>query len=168
LIVQNLFSKRPSYKPLDDGVNWTLTKPLKYYDTEGRLIVVPAGFTTDFASIPDLSSIGLLVLTAAYVLSLWWWEFWFLVVPAWWVVYIAESFLHEGTWDDQAALHDFLYRTRFRTFWQSNWILFKAMIATGGDQTPFWKRAIIFGGVTVGGWWAWYDDGRKIYAKHNS
>lgn len=38
----------------DDGLNWTLTEEFEYYRTDdpSSKIIVPAGFVTDFASIP--------------------------------------------------------------------------------------------------------------------
>lgn len=44
-------------EPLDDGVNWVVVEDF-YYDTDvpikGFRVVVPKGFTTDFASIPRI------------------------------------------------------------------------------------------------------------------
>jgi hypothetical protein len=37
------------------------------------------------------------------------------------------------------------------------------MNAKGAPKTPLWKRWIIFGGVTLGGYLAWVDDGRKYH-----
>lgn len=159
----NQFLKRPAYKPQPNGVDWNLTQSMKYVDPQGKLIIVPAGFQTDFASIPDLSRIGFFFFVVFCALAQFFnpWIFYALAIFPAWVVWISESFLHEGTWDDQSALHDYLYATRCRGFWMSNWILFKAMAARGGVVTPFWKRCIIFGGVTVGGYLAWVDDSRK-------
>jgi len=161
---RNAFLSRPEYKDLPDGVNWELAgKPMRYVDPWGKEINVPVGFKTDFASIPDLSRIALYVLWFGLMLALnycpW---FWILFLVASWVIYIAESFLHEGTWDDQSALHDWMYATRCRTFLQSNWILFVSMRAKGGVLTPTWKRVIIFLGVSAGGYKAWIDDARKL------
>lgn len=162
VLKRNAFVQTASYRPLLDGVRWELKSKTVYNDPWGQVITVPKGFTTDFASIPDLSRIALEILTVCLALSslsLW---FLLIVAPAWWVVYISESFLHEGTWDDQSVLHDYIYATRCRTFWQANWILLVSMKAPGAAQTPAWKRYIIFLGVTLGGYVAWIQDARKI------
>lgn len=39
--------------PLPDGVNWELIKDFKFLDDQLGLIVVPAGFVTDFGSVPE-------------------------------------------------------------------------------------------------------------------
>ena len=162
--MRNQFISLPTYKPLPDGVNWILTKRLKYIDVDGKIIIVPIGFVTDFASIPDLSRIALIVQLASGLCFEFFnpWFFGAIFLLATTVIFIAEEFLHEGTWDDQSALHDYLFRTRCRGFWKSNWILFKAMKAKGGAVTPNWKRWIIFSGVALGGIFAWIDDGRKL------
>lgn len=39
-------------QPHPDGVMWELLKPFVYECQDGHIIIVPAGFVTDFASIP--------------------------------------------------------------------------------------------------------------------
>jgi len=50
------FTKPLIVTPLPDGKSWELVEPFEYYIDEekpdGEKIVVPAGFRTDFASIP--------------------------------------------------------------------------------------------------------------------
>ena len=51
---QFLSPLRAEYYPNDTG-NWVLLEPLIYdSDVAGRVITVPAGFTTDFASTPRI------------------------------------------------------------------------------------------------------------------
>ena len=161
----NTFIELPKYDPQPDGVNWVSHGKMKYVDPWGALIIIQTGETSDFASIPNLSLLGLIALLVALAGVQWFPSliipFYFLAAFAIWVIAIAEQFLHEGTWDDASFLHDHLFRTRCRTFWQSNWILFVAMAAKGGAQTPLWKRCIIFVGVAVGGYFAWLDDARS-------
>ena len=163
--MKNKFISLPAYKPLDDGVNWISTKRMKYIDPWGKQIIVPVGFVSDFASIPDLSRIAVIVQMASGLCFEFFWPWFFgaIFVLATAVIFIAEEFLHEGTWDSAAFLHDFLFRTRCRTFWKSNIILFHAMVAKGAAKTPLWKRILIFGGVAIGGYLAWIDDGRKYH-----
>ena len=43
--------------PLDDGVHWRLEKPLEYHmgvENSEWVISIPAGFVTDFASVPRI------------------------------------------------------------------------------------------------------------------
>jgi hypothetical protein len=49
------FTTRLELSPLDDGRRWELLAPFEYHvgcEGSGIVIVVPAGFVTDFASIP--------------------------------------------------------------------------------------------------------------------
>ena len=156
----NQFISLPAYKPLDDGVRWISTKRMNYIDPWGGMIIVPIGFVSDFASIPDLSRIAVIIQLIAFALAQWFnpWIFYTLGALASVIIFIAESFLHEGTWDAQAFLHDWMYKSRCRTFWQANWILFVSMKANGAAVTPLWKRILIFGGVALGGYFAWVDD----------
>lgn len=41
-------------RAMPDGVNWMLLGEFRYVARDGRVITVPAGFVTDFASIPRL------------------------------------------------------------------------------------------------------------------
>jgi hypothetical protein len=44
----------PSYRLFHEGTYWVLTEPMRYeLGTSGEFIVVPRGFVTDFASIPQ-------------------------------------------------------------------------------------------------------------------
>ena len=156
--------------PLPDGVRWRLDSPLKYLDDSGALITVPTGFVTDFASIPPLATIGGIVeLLGALAFFIAFGQSWdwilapagIVVALAWFVVMIADGMEHEGTYDEAAALHDWLYATRCRSFQRSNWILFRAMIAKGAGHTVIWKRVIIWLAVAVFGFIAWDSDARK-------
>ena len=157
----NQFIQLPKYEPLPDGVNWVSHGKMKYVDPWGEMIVIPTGETSDFASIPDLSRIGLIVQLLSFLGAQWFWPLYILVFLASVVIFIAESFLHEGTWDHQAFLHDWMFRTRCRSFWKANWILFVSMKSGTAPKTPAWKRVLIFGGVAVGGYFAWVGDSRR-------
>ena len=56
------FHGRLTWRPLADGRAWVLTDVLRYLSSRGLVVRVPAGFVTDFASVPR---------------PLWWW------IPAW-------------------------------------------------------------------------------------
>jgi hypothetical protein len=159
---RNQFFSCPRYKPLDDGVRWQLEDKMSYCDPWGKMINVPKEFVTDFASIPDLSRIALYVQLIALICAKWFPVAWFIFTLSSVVIYIAESFLHEGTWDNQSCLHDFIFATRCRNFFVANWILYVSMKAKGAAITPTWKRVIIFLGVMLGGYAAWINDARKL------
>ena len=161
--MNNSFTKLPKYEGLPGGKLWATHGQMRYIDPWGKPITVPDKFVTDFASIPNLSQIGLVFFIIFGTLAQFFnpWLFLTLTLFPAWVIWIAEDFLHEGTWDAQSCLHDYMYATRCRTFWQSNWILLVSMNATGAEKTPTWKRWVIFAGVTVGGYFAWVDDAKK-------
>lgn len=159
--VRNEFLTRLETDEIVNGKLWRVKRPLHYFDPWGGRIFVPEGFETDYASIPNLSMIAGLVQMASVLAAQWFWQFYILAFAAWVVILIAEELLHDGTWDAIATVHDWIYRTRCRSFWRANWILFVGTKATGAPVTPLWKRVLIYGGVTVGGWWAWYDDDRR-------
>lgn len=148
--------------PLADGVRWVLDADLVYVDPDGQLITVPAGFTTDFASIPPLATAGGWGVMAAVWLARWFpLAGWPLFCAAWWVILQADGFEHEGTWDAASCLHDWLYASRGRGFFAANRLLYVAMAARGGGRTAAWKRWVIWQAVNLGGWVAWRDDARK-------
>ena len=68
--------------PLEDGVNWRLNSDLVYIDPEGARHVVPSGFITDFASVPELARLAsyvLLLAIPAAILSAWFHIVWLLI-----------------------------------------------------------------------------------------
>ena len=50
----NGFNCNPPLTPLPNGVEWKLHEPLRYEAKNGTVIFVPAGFVTDFASVPQI------------------------------------------------------------------------------------------------------------------
>jgi hypothetical protein len=48
------FDCNPPLTPLLDGENWQLHEPMSYTANDGTTIFIPAGFVTDFASVPRL------------------------------------------------------------------------------------------------------------------
>ncbi len=113
-----------------DGHNWRVTQDF-YYDTDivlpqasprpGSRVVIPAGFVTDFASIPRF--------------------LWALLSPT--------TGLLGGDYGKAAVVHDRLYRTRgLATRLQSDRVLLEAMKFL---KVPRLARWTIFVGVRVGG-----------------
>lgn len=48
------FNDTVTLQPLPDGHNWKVVDPVIYVDDAREVIAVPAGFTTDLASVPRL------------------------------------------------------------------------------------------------------------------
>lgn len=154
--------------PLPDGVNHQLVKPLHFLDDDGTLIIVPAGFITDFASFPRLAFIGGMVIlfTMPFLLAFIWLHW--LVAAAvaglifangLFVVLVAEALELDDLIDPGATVHDFGYRVKrgSKMIWDGR--LYRAMKAT---NRPLWKRIVVYEGVNVGGFKAWRDDGRLL------
>ena len=50
------FTTSPGYVPLADGKNWRLDGPLVCYrGMDEKILIVPSGFVTDFASVPRIA-----------------------------------------------------------------------------------------------------------------
>lgn len=115
-------------REIDDG-HWKLFYNLSYRcDLLKTTITVPAGFVTDFASIPRIPL-------------------------AYWLL--------GGTANEAAVIHDFLYRKQFTTRKQADQVLLEAMVAT--DIIP-WRRAMIYFGVRIGGWYVWMNGPKRCLA----
>jgi Protein of unknown function (DUF1353) len=127
--------------PDQETVFWRLDKPFWYRSRFG-IIEVPAGFKTDFASIPPVCSIGLLVLLAGYSIpSL----FWLGVL----LIAISPKLLHTGSYSRAAVIHDYIYKTRMFCRKNCDGILYEAM---GDCGTAMWKRLLIWANVRMFGW----------------
>jgi Protein of unknown function (DUF1353) len=155
---------------LPDGVNHRLYKPLKFLDQNGDLHVVPAGFVTDFASIPPLAYIAGVVMCFTVPALLWtaWFHLlnWMLLFNgitafAIWVCIIAWHFNSNDKLDAPATIHDNGYRRRhlgslgsqirMKQYWDG--ILYQAMRANGVDlftANTVWFMLLLFG------WFAYF------------
>lgn len=171
--------------PLPDGINWRLAHDLKFIDARGDLHKVPAGFVTDFASIPDLDRVGVVVASiGATVLAvgsnlygaggkLHWLDLAgiLLFIAGFAIIWICPDLNRDDQLDAPATLHDEGYRRPrygrgawlLKFYW--DWILFQAMRA---NREPLWKCWLIWFNVAAFGWLAWYQDGRSHAAtKHH-
>lgn len=153
--------------PLEDGVNWKVLSPLRFIDSDGEVTEVPDGFTTDFASIPPLSTIAGWILVFSFPLSClfaWLHMAWPFAASALAcgnaiaVCLIADGLNCCDALDAPAALHDYGYRVLRgrKTKWDGK--LYRGMKA----KKVFWlKRFVVFQAVHFAGRIAWNDDGRK-------
>jgi hypothetical protein len=69
------------------------------------------------------------------------------------------GFMRVGRFDRAAVIHDWLYATQWLPRGLCDRILRKAMEA---DRVSWLVRWQIWAGVRVGGWWAWYNDGKHV------
>ena len=153
-------------EPLPDGVNRRLAAPLRFVDDQGQLHEVPAGFVTDFASIPDLARIAAYILCSLIPASWliewqeWWVAFAFVAALsafALWVAAIAHRLDADDQVDAPAVIHDYHYRVLRYNRWYSDLLLWQGLTAT---RRPLWKKAIIVGNVRLFGWLPWRANGR--------
>ena len=125
----------------DGRCQWLVADPLRYdvgAEDSGETITVPAGATTDLASIPRLVS-GILPPDGPWAKAA--------VVHDWLYSTRGECLRHESDgWT--------LYRTRRRAYTraEADKILGEAMEVLG---VPAWKRAVIYRAVRLGGQGGW-------------
>lgn len=126
----------------DAGV-WRLDTPFWYRSHLGT-IKVPAGFKTDFASIPPVASIGLIPLLEGFLIH---------CAVLFWVgallVALSPKLLHTGSYTRAAVIHDRIYKDRTFSRKECDGILYEAM---GDCGTAHWKRLLIWLNVRLFGW----------------
>lgn len=165
-------------QPQADGTNWLLARTLEYRDGQGTIRTTPAGFVTDFASIPPLSTLAGIVL--CLVLPLFGWGCWKHLLWLIWaclpfllfglfVVLIAYSLNCDVRLDGPATQHDYGYRVKreqehYETaMWSvrgklaADFLFLEAMKASGVGR---WKRWVVFFNVFAFGWGAYHNDAR--------
>lgn len=145
---------------LQNELTAILVAPLYYVDPWGRLIIVPVGFKTDWASLPALARFASLVALAAQFAARFFPAFYALEGAALVVIFLAEWLENRGT-DEIAVVHDYIYGTRCRCRLLADVILFCGMTAKGAWQNALWKRILFFVNVRLFGWVPWMNDGRK-------
>ena len=135
---------------------WKLFKEFTYHvgsKYSNNIIPVPAGFVTDFASIPQtlIIVVGISAMILAYYRNLDWllWVgvlivFIILTMPAW------------GRYGKAAVVHDYLYgdvdnkKRRDRKYTDD--VFYEAMLVGG---TKPWKAKVIYWAVRAFGWAFW-------------
>ena len=114
--------------PMPDGRNWCLCRPFSYHigsRHSRKIIIVPVGFVTDFASVPQF---------------LWWW------LP-YWGKYGKAAVLHDFLYQSHCC-HLFLKGTRK----EADKIFYEAMIVGG---TPQRRAYLMYLAVRLFGWIGW-------------
>lgn len=109
-----------------DGRSWSLVQPFGHATKAGHGVTVPAGFVTDFASVPRI--------------------FWRVIGPP---VGAGPG----AAYGRAAVLHDYLYANpgkRTRKFCDE--LFFEVMVA---DEVSPARRWLMWAGVRLGGWRPW-------------
>lgn len=121
---------------LDDGRTWVLLDPLVWevgHLGSGDVVTVPAGFVTDFASVPTIGLVFTDGRTGRHTRP---------AVLHDWLYWAGQHGMTERPWTRRAADREFRI----------------AMTACG---VPRWRRWGMWAAVRVGGWWAWRGNRRK-------
>ena len=158
--------------PLPDGRRWKLERQFSYdVGKKGSSfrITVPAGFITDFASIPQMiiGIIGVLCIIAGHLFVLPWLLFLGIAV-----IIIILALPDWGKYGKAAVIHDYLYQQFFWMLQQTQYsyffvhfshaednprkfaddIFYEAMLAS---NTRPWKAKLMYRNVRLFGWLAW-------------
>ncbi|KKM65451.1 hypothetical protein LCGC14_1491230 [marine sediment metagenome] len=115
--------------PLPDGKHWKLHTRFTYEVSPELLVAIPAGFVTDFASVP--------------------WPFWNFIRP--WGKWGKAAVLHDFMYQNHRP---FCFPANQRSVYRSeaDWFFREAMEALG--VAP-WRRNLMYWGVRAFGWLAW-------------
>lgn len=149
--------------PMPDGNTWRVNKPLVFYSAVLRREVrVPAGFTTDLASIPALERIGAAIILFGHfsreVLTAW-------TLPLMWVglflCFLSKCLRPYGKYTWAAVVHDYLYRIQNIPRNLADAVMWEGMISR--DTEP-WKRVVIYCELRRWGWCAWMSNRWKAAA----
>ncbi len=138
--------------PLPDGKNWKLYRSFSYHvgsKYSKTVIKVPAGFVTDFASIPQflIAVSGLLSLAAGNYFGL----PWLTVLGI--IAILAAALLPK--WDKYgkaAVIHDYLYNTKTVSRKMADIIFLEAMDVLKVNTIVAHS---MYGAVRLVGWLAW-------------
>ncbi len=121
--------------PLDNGNDWRVEEPFEYRigdETSSEVIIVPIGFVTDFASIPQI--------------------FWNILPP--WGTYGKAAVIHDMLYKSQGIIGKYSYTRK-----QCDQILLEAMTVL---NVPKFTRWLIYNAVRWFGGAAWKTDAKKI------
>ncbi|PVZ19909.1 MULTISPECIES: DUF1353 domain-containing protein [unclassified Pseudomonas] len=128
-----------------------LLEPLMFNDPQLGQQVVPAGFTSDLASVRILREVcrwaGLTALFAGIALTFWSW-----LAPLLWLISVGALALYGlvvGYGMRAAILHDWLYSQGQLPRRQCDALFYRAL--TRGDGTADWRAVIFWLGVRLGG-----------------
>lgn len=146
------FTETLEASPLDNGIDWKLLKEFDYHvgsEDSTQVIHVPAGFVTDFASIPSplIVIIGMLAQLAGYYWGIVW-----LVILGYLVVFAAAGMPRWGKYGKAAIIHDYLYSKKIFTRRITDAIFLEAMEILGVNYI---ESHAMYQAVRWFGWLAW-------------
>jgi len=140
------------YDVVDGRQRWKLLEPLEYEVFPGHTLIVPAGFITDFASVPRWIGVGSLPNWILRRIPRW---THYIGIPLW------SIFPPSGEWNRAAVLHDYLYSIAVP--WCSRWLadaIFRDAMHRLG--VPLWRRWCMWMAVRMfGSISAWKSNGSK-------
>lgn len=151
--------------PLKNGRDWRLLNRFNYHigsKFSRKVISVPKGFITDFASTDILQWIAM-ILAFLYAGLLW-------VLPHWVgvifviAVLLALKITPYGKQSKAAVLHDHLYKVKQImgkpiTRKRADQIFQEAMMV---GKTSEWKANLMYWGVRLFGWFAWQGNKKVV------
>ncbi len=132
---------------LSDRTTWRLLAPFSYLDPDHGLVVAPAGFATDFASVRPVRTLAVALLIAGLLVCL--------LLPALGSLLLATGVVAlvlyaavVGYGQEAAALHDWLYTSRELSRAAADRVLLNAMRSSGIAR---WRAWVMWAGVRIGG-----------------
>jgi len=140
--------------PLSDGRRWRLCRSFTYHvgSRHSRDIIrVPKAFETDFASTDILQWLA--------ILSIILWSGLMWILPTWvayiflLIILLALLITPYGRQGKPSVLHDYLYQTHSVSRHMADLIFYEAMEVTKTNPT---LARLMYYGVRIGGWMAWY------------
>ena len=146
------FTEELEVTPLSNSKDWKLLKPFDYHVgslESDQVVTVPAGFVTDFASIPGLliAILGLLGIAAGH----YWGIIWLLLLGIL-AVLAAASLPRWGKYGKAAIIHDWLYHTKQLSRRMSDLIFLEGMEIL---SVGYIERTAMYRAVRWVGWLAW-------------
>ncbi|MBU0809603.1 MAG: DUF1353 domain-containing protein [Gammaproteobacteria bacterium] len=134
---------------LNGGEKGRLLTEFMYHVPDGRSVLVPAGFETDFASVRPLRNIAVGLLVLSLVLG------WFLPVlgalvgtAGYGALALYSSVVGYG--HSAATIHDYLYATGELSRKLSDQVFYNALRTCGVAR---WRAWLMYAGVRLGGYW---------------
>lgn len=134
-----------------DGSPWQLLAGFSYIDPDHGTVEVPAGFTTDFASVKPLRSIAVLLLVSSLVVG------WFvpeagacLGTAGFYALVLYAGVVGYG--NAAATIHDRLYRTQWLSRRDADQVFYNALRSSCVAR---WRALLMWAGVRLGGWWSY-------------
>jgi len=146
------FTDELKVKPLKNGVDWKLLKSFSYHvgsRNSKDVIKVPAGFVTDFASIPNflITILGLVSLFLGNYLNIEW-----LFILGIISILSASIMPNSGKYGKAAVIHDYLYHAKERSRKMSDLIFLEAMEESNVNLV---ERTVMYRAVRWFGFLSW-------------